>query len=153
MTYAAQVDGNQSEIVKGLRALGWSVEPIHRLGKGVPDLLIGAYGLNILMELKDPAQRPKLGKFEREHHGLNRAEDGWHRGWRGQVGIAETLAEVVAIVELNASLTGAKERDRRGDPTKHVFEYVCGSDGTVCGTCMWPRKLHPRVPRGTPRTA
>ncbi len=96
--YAANVDANQGEIVKALRALGWSVELIHRVGKGVPDLLVGAYGLNILIEVKDPAQRGKLGKFERAHRGLNKAENDWHAGWGGQVAIAFTAEEAIGLV-------------------------------------------------------
>ena len=44
MRRAARVDRNQAEIVVALRAGGASVQPLHAVGKGVPDLLVGWRG-------------------------------------------------------------------------------------------------------------
>jgi len=52
------VDVNQADIVKELRAYGCSVECIHTLRNGVPDILIGHNGYNYLMEIKDPDKPP-----------------------------------------------------------------------------------------------
>jgi len=37
---AARTDANQSEIVAGLRAIGATVQPLHAVGKGCPDLMV-----------------------------------------------------------------------------------------------------------------
>lgn len=41
MTYARKVDVNQAEIVAALRKLGAFVQPLHTVGNGCPDLLVG----------------------------------------------------------------------------------------------------------------
>ena len=48
----ARVDRNHAEIVAALRATGCSVTSLARLGKGVPDLLVGCNGRNVLLEVK-----------------------------------------------------------------------------------------------------
>jgi Holliday junction resolvase len=59
MRRAARVDRNQSEIVTALRSLGCSVQPLHTIGSGCPDLLIGIDGQNLLIEVKDGAKKTK----------------------------------------------------------------------------------------------
>ena len=51
-----KVDANQREIVAALRAAGYAVHVLHRVGDGFPDLLAAhpADGLNILVEVKMP---------------------------------------------------------------------------------------------------
>jgi hypothetical protein len=71
--YAAKVDANQSEIVDALRQLGCTVESLHRVGAGVPDLLVGRSMRNYLFEVKGPK-----GK-------LQGPQIPWHEDWRGQV--------------------------------------------------------------------
>ena len=46
MRRQAKVDANQSDIVAGLRSIGATVQPLHAVGKGCPDLLIGYRGDN-----------------------------------------------------------------------------------------------------------
>ena len=50
---AAKVDKNQTEIVEAFRKLGFSVQHLHTVGGGVPDLLVGRGGINLLVEVKD----------------------------------------------------------------------------------------------------
>lgn len=50
-------DANQAEIVRVLRAAGASVCSLAGVGKGCPDLLIGFFGENILVEVKNPNGR------------------------------------------------------------------------------------------------
>ena len=69
-----------------------TVAVLSGVGEGFPDLLAGKGGVNILIELKDPAQdlnKRRLTPAEQVFHGL----------WRGQVGVAETWQDVVEIVE------------------------------------------------------
>ncbi len=81
----AKVDANQPEIVAALRAAGWSVAPLHFVGRGFPDLLAGKWGVNILLELKTAK-----GK-------LTPDEIKWHDEWRGQVAIARTIANALRL--------------------------------------------------------
>ena len=91
MTYAANVDGNQGEIVRVLRLAGYTVQVLNQVKDGCPDLLVGAYGRNILLEVKNPEQDPCKRV-------LNDAEAKWHRTWRGQVAVVETPEEAIKMV-------------------------------------------------------
>jgi Holliday junction resolvase len=48
-----RVDANQTAIVNALRWAGCSVQSLATVGKGCPDLLVGKYGITVLMEIKD----------------------------------------------------------------------------------------------------
>lgn len=85
---AAKVDDNQAVIVGALRALGASVQPLHAVGEGVPDLLVGYRGRNILLEVKDGGKAPSRQK-------LTPAQVSWHGAWRGQVAVVSSIAEAV----------------------------------------------------------
>jgi hypothetical protein len=58
MRRAAKVDDNQAEIVEALKAVGCSVQSLAAVGDGVPDLLVGLRGKNLLMEIKDGSKPP-----------------------------------------------------------------------------------------------
>ena len=94
MRRAARVDANQSEVVAALREIGATVEPIHMIGRGVPDLLVGYCGRNLLLEVKDgdkPPSARKLTPDERE----------WHDNWRGEVMVVNSATEAVfKVMEL-----------------------------------------------------
>jgi len=78
MRRAARVDDNQREIVAALRAAGASVQPLHAVGAGVPDLLVGYRSINYLLECKDGSKPPSRRK-------LTDRQEEWHVKWRGQV--------------------------------------------------------------------
>ena len=88
MRRAAKVDRNQIEIVTAARAVGASVQPIHTLGKGVPDLLIGYRGVNLLWEIKDGLAVPS-------RRVLTPDEAKWHRDWRGSIETVTSVAEAL----------------------------------------------------------
>lgn len=88
---AKRVDGNQREIVLALRERGFSVECIHEIGKGAPDLIVGYAGRNYLLELKDPNKPPSARR-------LTDDEKKWHEGWKGQVAVVETITDVIDII-------------------------------------------------------
>jgi hypothetical protein len=92
MRRAARVDSNQSEIVAALRAVGVSVQPLHTVGKGCPDLLCGVRGTNLLLEIKDGNKPPSARK-------LTPDEAAWHESWRGQVAIVESVDEAIAAAQ------------------------------------------------------
>lgn len=92
MRTIARVDGTQRAITAALREAGCSVQPIHQLGKGIPDLLLGRGSQNFLIECKragSPSQRK-----------LTEPEIAWHLAWRGQIAIAQTIEEALRIVGL-----------------------------------------------------
>jgi hypothetical protein len=84
---AAKVDSNQPDVVAKLRKIGFSVQPIHTIGGGVPDLLLGMSGWNFLIELKS-SDKGKLTPDEID----------WHANWKGQVDTAITVETILIIV-------------------------------------------------------
>jgi hypothetical protein len=81
-----RVDANQSEIVAALRAMGASVQCLHTVGQGCPDLLVGRQGVNLLVEVK------------RGKSGLTPDEQIWHAAWRGHVAIVRTVEDAAALL-------------------------------------------------------
>jgi hypothetical protein len=97
---AARVDRNQPEIVKALRSVGATVQPLHTVGKGCPDLLVGFRGVNFLMEVKD-WQASNTDRKLRD----NQAE--WHAGWKGLVALVETVdAALIVIGAIDVKIAG-----------------------------------------------
>jgi hypothetical protein len=91
MRRAAKVDRNQSEIVQALRAVGATVQPLHAVGQGCPDLLVGYRGKNWLLEVKDW----QASNTDRQ---LNERQSEWHGGWKGQVAKVETVGAALAVI-------------------------------------------------------
>jgi hypothetical protein len=89
--YSAKVDRNQSEIVAALRQAGATVQPLHSVGQGCPDLLVGYRGRNWLIEVKDW----QASNSDRE---LNARQVEWHGGWKGQVAKVETVGAALAVI-------------------------------------------------------
>lgn len=83
---AARTDANQAEIVAALRAAGCSVVSLHRVGDGVPDLLVGRASRNWLLEVKVPGR------------GLNDKQKDWHRAWAGQRAVVTTVEGALQVV-------------------------------------------------------
>ena len=91
MRRAAKVDANQAAIVAALRAIGATVQPLHMVGAGCPDLLVGWRGRNWLIEVKDcnaSNTDPKLRPSQVE----------WHDGWKGHVATVETVGAALAVI-------------------------------------------------------
>jgi len=88
---AARVDSNQPKIVQALRDVGADVQPLHFVGRGFPDILAGFRGKNFLIEIKDGNKRPSKRR-------LTPDEKKWHREWRGQVAIAESVDDALRII-------------------------------------------------------
>jgi hypothetical protein len=90
---AKRVDDNQRKIVEQLRKLNISVQHLHTIGQGCPDLLLGFRNRNFLVELKDeskPASAKKLTDDEQE----------FFNEWNGQVSKCESLEEILKVVGL-----------------------------------------------------
>lgn len=87
----ARVDENQRQIVAALRQAGASVQHLHAVGQGCPDILVGFRGANHLLELKDGSKPPSA-------RGLTDAQLRWHSIWQGQVAIAEDEEQALRII-------------------------------------------------------
>ncbi len=83
---AKRVDSNQREIVEALRQIGASVEPIHMVGRGVPDLLVGFRGQTFVLEVKARTGR------------LTADELDWHLRWRGQKAVVRSADEALKAI-------------------------------------------------------
>jgi hypothetical protein len=87
--YAARADRNQPEIVAALRAVGVSVQPLHTIGRGIPDLLCSFGSRTFLIEIKDPT-KPRLDRQ------LTEAQKKWHAEWPGEIYVVETVDEALS---------------------------------------------------------
>lgn len=101
MRRIARVDGNQSQIIAGLRQAGCSTLLLHQVGGGCPDILSSGirkcpscgYGMvgNFLIEIKN-------GDLPPSRQRLTPDEQAFFDGWRGPIGIARTIEEALSIV-------------------------------------------------------
>ena len=79
-------DANQSTIVADVRKVGATVQTLHEVGKGCPDILVGFRGKNFIIEIKT-----EYGRF-------NALQAEWHVTWRGRVDVARTSEEALKII-------------------------------------------------------
>lgn len=91
MRLRSRTDRNQGEIVKTFRSLGCSVQHLHTIGKGCPDVLIGYQGINLLVEIKDGTLKPSAKK-------LTVDEQKWHETWLGQVYVVDSSDSAIALI-------------------------------------------------------
>ena len=88
---AAKVDSNQKEIVAALRGAGATVQHLHTVGQGCPDILVGYRSRNYLMEIKDGAKPPSKQK-------LTPDEEEWHAAWKGDVQVVRNAGEALFVI-------------------------------------------------------
>jgi hypothetical protein len=86
MRLHGKTDSNQTEIVEALRATGHTVRSLSSIGSGLPDIIVGRNGVNVLLEIKDGA-----GKLTSE-------QAVFHNEWKGQVAIARTVEEAMEAI-------------------------------------------------------
>ncbi len=91
MRTVARVDDNQAAIVNALRGVGATVQPLHSVGKGCPDLLVGFRGKNILMEIKDGNKPPSRQK-------LTPDQVHWHKQWYGNVHVVSSIDQALDVL-------------------------------------------------------
>lgn len=91
MKYGRKIDANQPEIVKALRAAGCTVEHLHAVGSGCPDLLCAIDGHTFLIEVKDGAKPPSK-------QALTPDQIVWHQDWKAPVHIVNSVAGALAVV-------------------------------------------------------
>lgn len=88
-----KVDDNQPEIVAALRRVGASVQSMHTIGQGCPDLLVGFKGNNYVLEVKDGNKSPS-------RRALTPDEQLWHTAWKGCVAVVESVADAYRAIGL-----------------------------------------------------
>ena len=71
--------------------MGCSVQPLHTVGKGCPDILVGYKGFNVLIEIKDGNKPPSSQK-------LTPDQIIWHRDWRGTVEVVNSPDQAILAV-------------------------------------------------------
>ena len=81
-----RVDANQAEIVQALRGIGATVQHLHMVGKGCPDIMCGYRGHVWLYEIKT-----KSGK-------LTDDEKRWHDEWRGRVFVIRNAQQAIDMM-------------------------------------------------------
>lgn len=92
MRYGAKIDANQPEVVKALRKAGCTVQHLHAVGAGCPDLLCAVSGELFLVEVKDGAKVPSAQK-------LTPDQVTWHDAWQAPVHIVNSIFGALAVVE------------------------------------------------------
>ena len=124
---AFRVDKNQKDIVNGLRGAGYSVQHLHSVGAGCPDILVGVNGINILIEIKEGD-----GK-------LTPAQIVWHSAWQGQVEVAKNTEEAIGIIKNAIKQETEKKEKSGGILVAHNYQAQRRSrdsiaTGSPCGT-------------------
>jgi len=92
MAFPKRVDKNQPEIVAAFRKLGASVLILSMVGKGCPDILVGMYNTNWLVEIKNGENSPSQRK-------LTVDEQLFFDSWHGQVCIINSVEEAAQLVK------------------------------------------------------
>jgi hypothetical protein len=87
-------DATQDPIRDALLAVGATVQDLSRIGAGVPDLLVGYHGMNYLIEVKSPSG-------VKHQTGLRPTQAQWHSKWTGQVNVANSPEQALAIIGAN----------------------------------------------------
>lgn len=87
------MDDNQPEVVAALRKAGASVQPLHTVGQGCPDLLVGFRQKNFLMEVKDGSKPPSARK-------LTDDEEEWIGSWKAPVYIVNSAEEAIGLLHM-----------------------------------------------------
>ncbi len=85
-----RVDANQKQIVEALRKAGATVQSLASIGKGCPDVLASAHGVNYLLEVKS------AGK------GVTDSECDWIEKWEAPVAIVYSPYEALEFCGLLA---------------------------------------------------
>ena len=88
---ASKVDANQKVVATALRDAGASVQLLHAVGFGCPDILVGYRGANYLMEIKDGAKAPSARQ-------LTSWQEKWHVDWRGHACVVTCPDEALEVL-------------------------------------------------------
>jgi len=82
----ARVDSNQPEIVAALRAAGCTIQHLHMVGQGCPDVAVSRDGRTVFFEIKMPGSS------------LTPAELLWFSTWQGEAHVVYSAEQALEIV-------------------------------------------------------
>jgi hypothetical protein len=91
---AAHVDANHAQVMAALRKLGATAKSLAGVGKGMPDILAGFRGVNVLLEVKNP----EAERGQKQAMQLTADEQAFHDTWAGQVAVVTSPEEAVRVV-------------------------------------------------------
>lgn len=97
----AHKDINHDEVKEDLLRLGFSVQDLHMVGRGCPDMLLGKHKQTFLVELKsDREYAVKNRSATSVRRGkLEESQVQWIENWRGSpVIVARTTEEILAKI-------------------------------------------------------
>jgi hypothetical protein len=77
--------------MSALRRIGATVQTLHVVGVGCPDIVVGFRGQNFLIEIKDGNKPPSKRR-------LTPDEAIWHTTWNGQVEVVISPEEAIKFV-------------------------------------------------------
>jgi len=85
--FAKKVDSNQKELCSYAKSLGASVQYMHSVGQGFPDVIFAYEGVNYLCEIKS-----EKGK-------LNSLQVQWFENWKGQAVVVRTKEDILMLLK------------------------------------------------------
>jgi hypothetical protein len=103
MRLKARKDANHNSIADLFLAAGASVTDTSQLGKGFPDMVVGIYGINILIEVKDGEKVPSKQK-------LTDAEFEFFSKWKGWVAVVRDDQDAQNIISQAKQLKAQQMR-------------------------------------------
>lgn len=90
MTFAKKTDKNQQEIMDVMRKMGASVTDLSKVGKGVPDLLVGIGSKTILVEVKSSSKAKYTPHQEK-----------WLASWKGgTVARIDSIDSAIQLIQI-----------------------------------------------------
>ena len=93
MRRKARVDDNHGDVRDALRAAGWSVRDMSRVGSGWPDLLAIRHGRTVHVEVKDGAKPKSARKLTPDEERVH----AWLKSAGAEVVVIESIAEAVNL--------------------------------------------------------
>lgn len=97
MRRRARRDANHPAIVLALEAVGASVQELHAVGGGVPDLLVAYRQTNYLLEVKDASTAYGSGRKDNAV-GSNARQAAWRLRWRAPVHVVTSIEEALEAI-------------------------------------------------------
>jgi hypothetical protein len=97
--YARKVDGTQKPLVQAIRALGWYVKDMSRLGQGWPDLYAVKGGRSVWIECKAERamRRTKNGSRENATRDRQAETHAELRRYGAEVAVVATLEDLAQL--------------------------------------------------------
>lgn len=81
--FPKRADRNQKAIAAALKAAGCTVQSLHTVGGGCPDLLVGRHGETWLIEIKTPEEAARLARGTSHNRATAVKQAEWAKAWRG----------------------------------------------------------------------